>query len=64
MSLDPDQAQLAQAAFSRYRKGLHQAGFNFGDCFSYALAKWRDEPLLFKGDDFSHTDLRPACPLR
>jgi ribonuclease VapC len=63
VSLDQDQAQLAREAFSRYGKGRHRAGLNFGDCFSYALAKWRHEPLLFKGDDFCHTDLLPACPL-
>jgi ribonuclease VapC len=62
ISLDREQAELAREAFSRFGKGPHRAGLNFGDCFSYALAKWLDEPLLFKGDDFCHTDLQPACP--
>lgn len=60
ISLDREQAELARQAFSRYGKGRHRAGLNFGDCFSYALAKWLDQPLLFKGDDFCHTDLQPA----
>jgi ribonuclease VapC len=56
-----DQATLAITAYRQYGKGSgHAAGLNFGDCFSYALAKLRDEPLLFKGDDFSRTDLRIA----
>jgi ribonuclease VapC len=61
ISLDREQAELAREAFSRYGKERHQAGLNFGDCFSYALAKWLAEPLLFKGDDFCHTDIEPAC---
>ena len=61
--LDQDQAQLAREAFSRYGKGRHRASLNFGDCFSYALAKWRHEPLLFRGNNFCHTDLLPACLL-
>lgn len=61
ISLDREQAELAREAFSRYGKGRHRAGLNFGDCFSYALAKWLAEPLLFKGDDFCHTDIEPAC---
>jgi ribonuclease VapC len=53
-----DQAALAIAAFQRYGKGTgHAAGLNFGDCFSYALAKHFGEPILFKGNDFSQTDL-------
>lgn len=48
---------LAQAAFERYGKGRHPAALNLGDCFTYALCKERDEPLLFKGNDFSQTDL-------
>lgn len=55
------QAQLARMAFRVYGKGSgHGAGLNFGDCFSYALAQSLDVPLLFKGDDFSQTDIRPA----
>lgn len=47
----------ARRAFSRFGRGRHRAGLNFGDCFAYALAVERGEPLLFKGDDFSHTDV-------
>jgi ribonuclease VapC len=54
------QAYIAREAYSIYGKGRHAAGLNFGDCFSYALAKALDEPLLFKGDDFRKTDIRPA----
>ncbi|SOD97182.1 type II toxin-antitoxin system VapC family toxin [Caenispirillum bisanense] len=54
-----DQARLAREAYRRYGRGSgHAAKLNFGDCFAYALAKDRDQPLLFKGDDFSHTDVR------
>jgi ribonuclease VapC len=57
------QARLARAAYRDFGKGSgHPARLNFGDCFSYALAKSCDEPLLFKGDDFIHTDLTPALP--
>jgi ribonuclease VapC len=62
VALDRDQAELARGAFSRYGKGRHRAGLNFGDCFAYALAQWAGDPLLFKGDDFSHTDLQSAWP--
>lgn len=55
--VDVIQAKLARQAFERFGKGRHPAGLNFGDCFSYALAKYRNEPLLYKGDDFSRTDL-------
>ncbi len=55
--VDARMAPLAFAAWLRFGKGRHPAALNFGDCFSYALAKLRDEPLLFKGDDFSKTDL-------
>jgi len=54
------QARLAREAYRRFGRGNHPAGLNFGDCFAYALAAERDLPLLFKGDDFSRTDLRPA----
>lgn len=56
----PDQAWLAGEAFRRFGKGRHAAALNFGDCFAYALAKELDLPLLFKGDDFAKTDIRPA----
>ncbi len=52
---------LAIDAFRRYGKDRHPAGLNFGDCFSYALAKATGEPLLFKGDDFSQTDIKRAA---
>lgn len=53
-------AKTAYEAWLRFGKGRHPASLNFGDCFSYALAKLRGEPLLFKGDDFSKTDLVAA----
>jgi ribonuclease VapC len=53
-----EQANLARHAALRYGRGRHAAGLNFGDCFSYALAVARDEPLLFVGDDFAQTDVR------
>ena len=53
--------EAAFAAFVAYGKGSgHPAGLNFGDVFAYALAKRRNLPLLFKGDDFSRTDIVPA----
>ena len=55
--VDEEQALLARSAFQRFGKGRHPASLNFGDCFSYALAVARDEPLLFKGDDFPRTDV-------
>jgi ribonuclease VapC len=55
------QAQIARIAFRRFGKGTgHGAGLNFGDCFSYALAKALDVPLLFKGGDFGRTDIVSA----
>ncbi|HEX4032695.1 MAG TPA: type II toxin-antitoxin system VapC family toxin [Terracidiphilus sp.] len=59
----PEQARIARQAYRDYGKGSgHLARLNFGDCFSYALARVRREPILFKGDDFLHTDLRSAVP--
>ena len=56
-----EQAKIARQAYRDYGKGSgHPAGLNFGDCFSYALAQDKNEPMLWKGDDFGHTDLRPA----
>jgi ribonuclease VapC len=56
-----DQVQLARSAYRAYGKGTgHPAQLNFGDCFSYALAKLSGEPLLFKGGDLAATDLVPA----
>ena len=54
------QAEIARQAYRDFGKGRHKAGLNFGDCFAYALAKEMDEPLLFKGDDFAHTDVEIA----
>lgn len=54
------QAEIARQAYRDFGKGRHKAGLNFGDCFSYALAKEMDEPLLFKGSDFRHTDVEVA----
>jgi len=53
---------LAREAYARYGKGKNSAGLNYGDCFSYALAKATGLPLLFKGSDFSKTDLVAALP--
>jgi ribonuclease VapC len=55
-----EQAHVARQAFTDYGKGRHPAGLNYGDCFSYALAKTSGEPLLFKGNDFAKTDLIAA----
>lgn len=57
---DSEQMEIARVAWRKYGKGHHRASLNFGDCFAYALAKVSAEPLLFKGDDFSHTDLVSA----
>ena len=66
-AIDPDivavtahHAGLAIDAFRRFGKGRHKAGLNIGDCFSYALAKASNQPLLFKGGDFIHTDVEAA----
>lgn len=56
-TVTPEQAILAREAYQRYGKGNHKARLNLGDCFAYALAKARSEPLLFKGDDFRQTDV-------
>jgi ribonuclease VapC len=53
-------AELAREAYARYGKGQQTAGLNYGDCFSYALAKATGLPLLFKGQDFAKTDILPA----
>lgn len=57
IAVTPEQANLARQAYERYGKGRHPAKLNFGDCFSYAAAIAHNEPLLFKGDDFSKTDI-------
>jgi len=57
-SVDRDQLEWARFAFRVYGRGRHPASLNFGDCFSYGLAKATGESLLFKGSDFGRTDLR------
>ncbi|MEE9472250.1 MAG: type II toxin-antitoxin system VapC family toxin [Gemmatimonadota bacterium] len=59
--LTEQHAELARSAYRRFGKGRSAAGLNFGDCFSYSLARALDEPLLFVGDDFPRTDVRVAC---
>ena len=56
-----EQGLIARQAFFDFGKGRHKAQLNYGDCFSYALAKAVEEPLLFKGNDFIHTDVEPAA---
>lgn len=64
ISIEPvteEQARLAREAYRDFGKGSgHAAALNFGDCFAYALARATGEPLLFKGDDFSRTDISAA----
>ncbi len=55
--VDADQAEIARRAFRRFDRGRHPAGLNFGDCFSYALARASGEPLLFKGADFARSEI-------
>jgi ribonuclease VapC len=59
---DKGMHQLAFEAWKQYGKGRHPASLNMGDCCAYALAKYLNEPLLFKGDDFTKTDIKPAVP--
>ncbi len=57
-----EQAEIGAQAYREFGHGSrHKARLNFGDCFAYALAKASGEPLLFKGDDFIHTDITPAA---
>ena len=58
VAIDLEQAEIARQAYRDFGKGRHGAGLNFGDCFSYALSKAIDEPLLFKGGDFALTDVK------
>ena len=55
--VDREQAEIALDAYRRFGKGRHAAGLNYGDCFSYALAVAKEELLLYKGEDFSKTDI-------
>jgi len=57
VAVDEEQLDAARRGWRTYGKGRHPAGLNYGGCFSYALAKVRREPLLYKGNDFSHTDI-------
>jgi len=58
VSMSPEQYELARSAWRIYGKGQHPAGLNIGDFCSYALSKYSGEPLLFKGNDFSKTDIQ------
>lgn len=60
VSLDAEGSSAARDAYFRFGRGYHAAKLNFGDCFAYALAKAREDTLLFKGDDFLKTDVVPA----
>jgi len=57
VAVSAEQAEIARTAWRRFGRGRHEASLNFGDCFSYALAAASGEPLLFKGRDFTHTDI-------
>ncbi len=57
VAFDEEQLRVARAAFRRFGKGRHPAGLSFGDCASYALAQWSGEALLFKGTDFTVSDV-------
>lgn len=61
-AFDAAQAELAALASQRFGKGRHPAALNFGDCCTYALAKARQLPLLYKGNDFAQTDIVSALP--
>ena len=63
VAMNADQTELARAAWRKYGKGNHPAGLNIGDCCAYALAKYSGEPLLFRGNDFSQTDIQAAITL-
>lgn len=62
VAVTAEQAYAAAEARRVYGKGRHRADLNYGDSFTYALAKSLDEPLLFKGNDFIHTDVKRAAP--
>jgi ribonuclease VapC len=63
VAVDSEQTEIARSAWRKYGKGHHPAALNFGDCFTYALAKFAGEPLLAKGTDFAATDIE-VCPIR
>jgi ribonuclease VapC len=60
ISFGPDHYSVAVEAYERFGRGRHKAALNFGDCLTYAVAKLANQPLLFVGQDFSHTDLKSA----
>jgi ribonuclease VapC len=60
VSVDREQAEVARDGYRRFGKGRHAAALNFGDCFAYALSRCTGEKLLFKGDDFTRTDVEPV----
>ena len=60
MPVMAEHVEAARLAWRRFGKGKHRAALNLGDCFAYALAKTTGESLLFKGEDFAHTDIEPA----
>jgi len=62
VAVTSEHADQARRAWRRFGKGRHPAGLNYGDCFSYALARLTGETLLYKGNDFSKTDISSACP--
>lgn len=62
VEVSPQIADIVFDAYRRFGKGMgHPAALNYGDCFAYALAKYLDAPLLFKGEDFPQTDIQPAA---
>ena len=58
--MESAQVEIARSAWRKFGKGRHPAGLNIGDCCSYALSRFSGEPLLFKGEDFRHTDIAPV----
>ena len=62
VSLTAPIARLSVVAFRKFGKGMHKAALNFGDCMSYGTAEYLNEPLLYKGNDFSHTPIRSVLP--
>ena len=64
VAVDQDQVEIARLAWRRFGKGRHPAGLNYGDCFAYALCKATGQPLLFKGKDFSQTDIATVPRIR
>jgi ribonuclease VapC len=62
VAVTPKQVTIAREGFRQFGKGKHPAALNFGDCFSYSLAKASGDRLLYQGSDFSQTDILPALP--